>query len=49
MSSYVGPIIIGGFLQEKEVIPEKFGGQHMSSAANSNISFEYGKPNAYSS
>jgi hypothetical protein len=44
MSSHVGPIIISGILQEKEVVPEELGGQDTSSATDSNISFEQGKP-----
>jgi hypothetical protein len=40
MSSHVWPVVIGGFPQEKEVIPEKLGGQQASSAAETNFSFE---------
>jgi hypothetical protein len=44
MSSYVGPVVIGGFPQEKEVVPEDLEGQHTSSIMYFNISFEQGKP-----
>jgi hypothetical protein len=44
MSSHVGPIIIGDFSQEKEVVLEELGGQQTSSVVDSNLSFEQGKP-----
>jgi hypothetical protein len=43
-SSHVGPVIIGDFLQEKEAVPEEFGGQQTSSTAEINFPFEQGKP-----
>jgi hypothetical protein len=44
MSSHVGTVIVGGFPHEKEVIPRELGGQHSSSAIDTNLTFEQGKP-----
>jgi hypothetical protein len=44
MSSYVGPIVVGGFPQEKDVVLEDLEGQHTSSIMDFNISFEQSKP-----
>jgi hypothetical protein len=44
MSSYVGPIVVGGFLHEKEAVPKDLGGPHMSSTTDTNLLFEKGKP-----
>jgi hypothetical protein len=44
MSSHVGTIIVGGFLQDKEVVLEELGGQHLSRAADTNLPFDQGKP-----
>jgi hypothetical protein len=44
MSSHVGPIVVGGFPQEKEVIPEELGGQQRSSIVDTNTPFEQGNP-----
>jgi hypothetical protein len=37
-------VVIGVFLQEQEVVPEKLGGQQMPSVVETNIPFEQGKP-----
>jgi hypothetical protein len=49
MSSYIGPIVVGGFPQEKEDVPEELGGTYTPSIAETNFSFEQGKPGACSS
>jgi hypothetical protein len=40
MSSNVGSVIVEGFPQEKEAIPEELGGQQASSVVETNIFFE---------
>jgi hypothetical protein len=44
MTSHVGPIVVGGFLQEKEVGLEELGGQQASSTVETNFSIKQGKP-----
>jgi hypothetical protein len=48
MSSHVGTVTVGGFPPNKEAVAEDLGGQPASSAANSNFSFEQGKPRCLS-
>jgi hypothetical protein len=45
MSSHAGTVVVGGFLPKKEAaVVEELGGQHKSSAADPNLTFEQGKP-----
>jgi hypothetical protein len=44
MSSHVGHVVFGDFLQEKEAIAEELGGQQASSATETNFSFKQDKP-----
>jgi hypothetical protein len=48
MSSLVGPVVVGGYSQEKVAIPEKLGGPHTSSAMDPSFSLEQHKPQGMS-
>jgi hypothetical protein len=43
MSSHIGPIVMGIYMQEEKVIPEELGGAQVPSSEDPNFSLEQGK------